>query len=196
MARRPITGCDGVRTVNPARCFLSVVASASPQGGPQTAFTVEPVLVLLRHALLEAERAHVIPWNSSLIRRSKATRSGSFVSPVTSAMTIPSNHCYVPDPYSKISAEGRSRGIWEIRGDSPSLLPQQFLAVRAVFAPASAEKKARIRSVAEHLSVPHHEGRRNDGCGGIEGRPRRRPPPTINGWSTAHDVPGIAPPRS
>src|SRR5215204_5486688 len=45
------------------------------------------------------------PWNSSLSRRSKATRKGSFVSPVASAMTSPSDLCYVSDPHNRISAE-------------------------------------------------------------------------------------------
>jgi hypothetical protein len=47
------------------------------------------------------------PWNSSLIRRSKATRSGSLFSPVASAIPYPPGRCYVSGPYSRISARGQ-----------------------------------------------------------------------------------------
>src|SRR5215213_7913220 len=61
-----------------------------------------------RYASRPPSEVILVPWNSSLRRRSNATRrGGALASPVASAITSPSDRCYVYDPFSRISAEGQ-----------------------------------------------------------------------------------------
>src|SRR5690349_10253168 len=58
-----------------------------------------------RYASRPPSEVILAPWNSSLRRRSKATRRALFASPVASAIPHPSGHLYVSDPYSRITSD-------------------------------------------------------------------------------------------
>src|SRR3954468_6832268 len=78
-----------------------------------------------RYASRPPSEVILAPWNSSLRRRSNATRrGGALASPVASAINSPSDRRYVPDPFNRISAEGQLKAAASGKDGESWSLPQ------------------------------------------------------------------------